>query len=60
MWGFVVLFFGLLIHPRSLKTQRQSNEHRKFYQDGFMREEMDALATQEVMVMNDQQESFKS
>ena len=60
MWGYVVLFFGLLFHTRSVKSQQQSNSHRKFYQHGFMREEVDALATQEGMKMIERQESFKS
>lgn len=44
MWGWIILFLGLIFHTRST-NKRKSKHSRKFYKHGFMREEMDALDT---------------
>ena len=43
MWGWLVLFLGMMFHTRSGKPKRKPSKHRTFYKQGHMREEMDAL-----------------
>ena len=47
MWGFLVLLLGMVFHPRSGKRSGKSRAHRKFYRQGLMTEELEALRLEE-------------